>query len=731
MDLESADTINTQPEAEAQPAAARLCPKCGLSVPIFVSSCPKDGTLIDDTLGEGRKLVGNYEFLEFVGSGGMGVIYKAKHPVMKRVVAIKMLHSHLMNETITRRFQQEAEAVSGLSHKCIIAVHDYGVSEHGQPYMVMEYIDGKPLSDLVRQGPMPMDAAINIGIQLAHALQHAHEKGVLHRDLKPSNIMVTDYDCSFPEVKIVDFGIAKILQADKTKVTQTGELLGTPQYMSPEQCRGHELDARSDIYSLGCVMFETMTGKPPFGGSTMVSTIVEQISKPARTLREVRPDMTFPARLEDLMAKALAKDPADRYQSMSELLTDLNEVQSIVAREDEFKIGTARALRLNKEERHLLLISVAAGLSLLGVAACTMMFINMVNQALIGKAPNSKQTAEMEAANADRLIFLERQKTVRFLDPRRLDDHFVKTYFNTDLGITALDLAGSHITDKSMPSVALQKGIHFITFDNTQITDVGIAYLRMLHDLLELHVDRTGLTDKGMAYIAEIKSLKNLSVRGNAITDDGVKAISGLRLRSLFLSGTSVTDETLKVLSSMKDLQRLSFRSCGKISGSGLKYLLELPTLQYLDFENCYLSPEGIESLGQMKHLIALEFGHTRLTADGINKLSRIQTLEYLNLNGSTVDSAWIEALSKLPRLRSLVLNVCRIDPRAIAMIPEHLPNLTQLQMRYSPLTDKAIEPLKGLKDLQFLDMERSGVSAEGAVKLKRELGRPDLQIRY
>ena len=154
-----------------QKPPGRQCPACGLSVPLTVSACPKDGTLIDDTLGEGRKLVGNYEFLEFIGSGGMGVIYKARHPVLKRLVAIKMLHSHLMSEVITRRFQQEAEAVSGLSHPCIINVHDFGVSEHGQPYMVMDFIDGKPLSEILRKGPLAVEAAINIAIQLAHALQ--------------------------------------------------------------------------------------------------------------------------------------------------------------------------------------------------------------------------------------------------------------------------------------------------------------------------------------------------------------------------------------------------------------------------------------------------------------------------------------------------------------------------------------------------------------------------------
>jgi len=728
VDSDISKTVSTKPDGVEPDSSPRLCPKCGLSVPLTVAACPKDGTPIDDTLGEGRKLVGNYEFLEFVGSGGMGVIYKARHPVMKRIVAIKMLHSHLMNETVTRRFQQEAEAVSALSHNCIIAVHDFGVSEHGQPYMVMDYIDGKPLSEILRDGPMRLDAVVNIGIQLAHALQHAHEKGVLHRDLKPSNIMVTDYDCSFPEVKIVDFGIAKILETEHTKVTQTGELLGTPQYMSPEQCRGHTLDARSDVYSLGCVMFEAMTGKPPFGGGSMVSTIVEQISKPARTLHEVRPDIAFPSRLEDLMARALAKDPADRYSSMSALLEDLNAVQAIVGSDQKFK-GGGRVRRLNREQRQLLMISVAAVLSLVGVAACTLMFIQMVNQALAGKAPGS--AAARNAETAGRLIFLERQKNARFLDPKRLDDHFVKNYFSENLGLSSLDVSGSSITDSSLPAIAAQKNLHFVTFDDTAITDSGIAYLRMLHDLLELHVDRTRLTDRGMPYIAAIKSLRTLSLKGTAVTDDGVRAISNLQLRALFLSGTAVTDETLKTVAAMKSLQTLSFASCRGITGSGIKYLAELPTLQYLDFENCSLSNEGIESVSQLKHLLALEFGRTRVTADGVTKLSRISTLEYLNLSETRVEPSWIESIARLPRLRSLVLNGCRVDPRVMAMIPERLPSLTNLRMRFTPLTDEMLEPLEKMKGLQLLDVEGSGVSHNGVAKLKRALGQSGIEVRY
>ena len=737
MDADEAITLFTQsgidPKTPVRTPAARDCPVCGLSIPLTVSACPKDGTVIDDRLGQGRKLVGNYEFLEFIGSGGMGVIYKAKHPILKRLVAIKMLHSHLMSDVIMHRFQQEAKAVSGLSHPCIIAVHDYGVSEHGQPYMVMDFIDGKPLSEILRKGPMRIEAVINICIQLAHALQHAHDGGVLHRDLKPSNIMVTDYDCAFPEVKIVDFGIAKILETDATRVTQTGELLGTPQYMSPEQCQGLELDARSDIYSLGCVMFEAITGKPPFSSNSMVSVIVDQISKPVRTLAEVRPDMYFPRQLEDLMAKTLAKDPADRYQSMNAMLVDLNVVQSLVGSPGQKPSQGLRSLRLNKEQRHLVLLSLAAGLSLIGVAASSLMFVNMVSKTIAGKVSDTKQQSqEAQDAKIYKLLFLERTRTVRYLDSRRMDDHFFSSFYNVNLGITALDLSDSQITDKGMVALPAQKNLRFLSMDNAPVADAGIAHLRTLHNLFELHLDRTGLTDKGMTYIAEIPTLRNLSVKGTAISDRGVEALSGLTLRSLFLSDTQITDQALKALSSAKDLQRLSLNSCRRVSGDGIKYLTQLPNLQYLDVEHCSLNAAGLAAFAQFKHLIAVEFGYSGVTTSGIKSLSEIETLEYLSLNGTKIEPSWIPILGKLPRLRCLVLNDCQIDPKAIELMSEHMPLLTQMQFRSSKLRDEMIAPLGKLKRLQFIDMERSGVSRFGVQKLRNQLDSPGhvVQIR-
>lgn len=226
------------------------------------------------------KLPRTYEFIGEIGSGGMGVIYKAWHSSLKKNVAIKILHQ--VNQQTVMRFQREAQAASTLRHDNVIAVLDFGATDEGQPYMVMDFVEGKPLSDLINQrGALPVDSALNIFKQICSGIGHAHGKGVVHRDLKPSNVMLSDPDKWNPHVHIVDFGIAKVLGPEETeagKLTQTGDVFGSPLYMSPEQCFGKKVDFRSDIYSIGCIMFEVLTGKPPFMGETIMDTMLKQMN---------------------------------------------------------------------------------------------------------------------------------------------------------------------------------------------------------------------------------------------------------------------------------------------------------------------------------------------------------------------------------------------------------------------------------------------------------------------
>ncbi len=285
----------------------------------------------------GTVLLDRYEVLERIGQGGMSVVYKGRHRLMNRVYAIKMLLPQLVvNPTSLKRFQQEARAASALAHPNVIAVHDFGISPQGHPYMVMDYLEGVGLSELIRKdGRLAVDRSLSIFVQACDALAHAHEKGIVHRDLKPSNIMVISDSRGGEQVKIVDFGIAKLLPCEGEEIqrlTQTGELLGSPFYMSPEQWVGQALDARSDIYAMGCLMYETLTGKTPFAGATMFETMYKHMNDMPAGLDGLQASAEVKEQLEAILFKAMAKDPGQRYQSMWDLRDDLENVSQGAAR---------------------------------------------------------------------------------------------------------------------------------------------------------------------------------------------------------------------------------------------------------------------------------------------------------------------------------------------------------------------------------------------------------------
>ncbi len=260
----------------------------------------------------------------------MGVVYKAWEDKTKQGVAVKILRQQFINDELAvKRFKHEAIAASRLSHPHIVALYDYGSTVDGYLFMVMEIIDGKSLAQVVRdKRSLGVAPAVKIITQACDALDHAHQRGVIHRDLKPGNILLTEFDGEQDYVKLADFGIAKLLindgdQVVDTDIEPTGEVLGSPLYMSPEQCLGRDVDERSDIYSLGIVIYETLTGKVPHIGRTAHETIEMQIQKDPPSFNTKRPDLYIPERLEAVVLKALAKDPAARQQTMKEFADEL------------------------------------------------------------------------------------------------------------------------------------------------------------------------------------------------------------------------------------------------------------------------------------------------------------------------------------------------------------------------------------------------------------------------
>jgi tRNA A-37 threonylcarbamoyl transferase component Bud32 len=275
-----------------------------------------------------------YKIEELIGIGGMGAVYRGKHEAMGKTLAVKVLHEDAVaNKKAVLRFDQEARAASALTHPHLVSVYDYGVTDDGAPYLVMDYLEGKSLSAIIKEeGRLNATRALTIFIQIAEGIEHAHKKGVIHRDLKPSNVIITKTDREQDFVKIVDFGIAKLmpaaLGAEANSLTQTGEIFGSPLYMSPEQCTGQQLDQRSDIYSLGCLMYETVTGRPPLQGANPVQTIMMHVQDDAPSIASTGNNITLPPGLETVIMRCLNKAPIDRYPSAEALMSDLEKVRA-------------------------------------------------------------------------------------------------------------------------------------------------------------------------------------------------------------------------------------------------------------------------------------------------------------------------------------------------------------------------------------------------------------------
>jgi serine/threonine-protein kinase len=296
----------------------------------------------------GTVLAGRYELLEILGQGGMAVVYKARQKGSNQPIAIKMLHEDLVADAAAlKRFEQEELAISRLNHPHILRVYEIGTMDRSRPYIATELIEGASLESVLKEaGRLPLAVSLSIFIQACSGLAHAHKQGVIHRDLKPSNLMLIDNekdDSIF--VKIVDFGIAKLMFLEDAQKSdgKKDQIVGSPLYMSPEQCRGENLDARSDIYSLGCVMYKTVTGVAPFHGKDLTELLNKQINDLPASFRVASPHLKLPRKLESIIFRAMAKDRADRYQSMNELKRDLLALSKKYSGEKELPISMSDA----------------------------------------------------------------------------------------------------------------------------------------------------------------------------------------------------------------------------------------------------------------------------------------------------------------------------------------------------------------------------------------------------
>jgi hypothetical protein len=310
------------PADEESVAVFKLCPHCGTEYETTARFCPSDGTALrpkgTDSL-IGRVLADRYHILKRIGEGGMGRVYLGEHVKMNRQCAIKVMSPALVNDPESAaRFAREASNAARIIHPNVAAVFDYGESD-GLIYLVMEFVDGEPLSRiLAREAPLALDRSLDLASQIADGLGAAHELGIVHRDLKPDNILVTRTRTGRETGKVVDFGIAKAIQEGVGEgLTRTGQVIGTPEFMSPEQLLGDPVDARSDLYSLGCILHLMLTASPPFDAPTREQMIKRRLSEDPPPVHEI--DAALPDSVVRIVARLLARSPRERYGSAAEV----------------------------------------------------------------------------------------------------------------------------------------------------------------------------------------------------------------------------------------------------------------------------------------------------------------------------------------------------------------------------------------------------------------------------
>ena len=738
--------------ASARLIASWTCPTCSLKVPTTAATCPQDGTEICAQEQPDDWLATAYEFIGTIGAGGMSVIYKARQLSLNKLVAIKMLHSHLLNDQSILRFQQEARAASSLKHPNIIAVHDFGISQQGQPYMVMDFIAGETLADVIRSdGALPLPSAMDIFLAVCDALEHAHQHGVLHRDLKPSNIMLSKRVDGY-DVHLVDFGIAKIIDSEAggvvQQLTQTGEVMGSPLYMSPEQCMGKKLDQRSDIYSFGCILYEAVVGTPPHIGDTMIETIFKHLNETPLSLRQARPDISFPQAFEDLSMKLLSNKPEDRFQTFSEVKRKLLDIQAGALH----GVGKPKTIapRLNfKVSRATAVCIVGVFFALVGVVSLVICNNTLYRSQELEResaqqmrlAKQLKEASSLAHSNFSQVAVDKDSvapgdvtcESLCQLNPRlealNLSDKNVSNGSLVALSrlsrLQSLDLSNTAITDEAIEPLLRLKTLTKINLTNTRLSPDALSQLSSLPNLRELYLDNTATNDADLLSFGKLPNLSTLELRDTPITDSGLEHLTRARnLTQLSISGTDISDRGVAAIGQMK-LARLNMWDTN-VSAGGLVNLKSCKSLTQLTLSRLKVKPEDVIALSELPALNYLQLYHiANLKDEDIRSLVKLRSLAELYIEDCPLTDRCATYLDQMPQLTGLALNRTKITDQALMRIG-HLQKLKSLWLEEARIADVGLESLSKLRSLKNLYISGSLVSDVG---LKQLAASPNLSF--
>ena len=587
---------------------------------------------------------------EILGAGGAGQVYRCRDLAMQRIVALKILSGQLEEKTV-RRFQTEAIAISRVEHPGLVKVYEFGLSEESSPYLIMEFIEGKSLSDILRQEvTMSPEASVELFLPLFDALQAMHDKGVIHRDLKPANIMVSD-SAAGRSARIVDFGIAKLLTESNAGLTQTGEIFGSPLYMSPEQACGIRVDARTDQYSLGCLIFECLTGTPPHVGKTSIDTLLKHQSEKAPTLREASMGTKFYTKLEDAVARLLAKQPEQRFDSMRQAqLAFQNCLENEVVNQPAGQLD-----RNHKKSYVLMAISVT-------LIASLAIVLNGFFTAKPTAAPRPSHTTE--TGTAENLVTAHSKPSANsHNDAPNISDASGGMLEATGLAANNsafIEFLRNHSSaieihiDPDMPDERLVKQSQ-PTF-NKAINNSAMKGFDNLYRVQRLSMlNCSSISEKGMLHVMHLP-LRDANLTGTPVTDNSVESLLKiLSLEKLGLESTKVTSEAFK--KPHEKLSSLTLNSTS-VDDKCLGYLKRYPKLRSLSLANTKISNEGMKALRDLP-LNGLWISGTGINDGAADAIATMKTLTYLSVSETAVTDKFLSKLSNMQNLKQVRIENC------------------------------------------------------------------------
>ncbi len=616
-------------------------------VPAFAPSpsdlrrCSRDGAPLLRCPPVGEILVGDYQFLSLIGVGGMGGVFKCRHRLLDKTVAVKRLLDESVSERDKLRFKQEAQVLSKLQHKNLVTVYDFGFDGAGLPYLAMEYIEGQTLSQILKLRQLSLEESLLIFEQCLAGLECAHRAGVIHRDIKPGNLILRG---AYPdlELKILDFGIAKAATGaggrEGQSLTSTGEVFGSPLYMSPEQALGRAVDERTDLYSLGCVLFEMLFGAPPFRGANSMETVFKHVNEepvvPVRTAGGASPGM----RLTGLLASMLSKDPAARPRSAHDCRLSLEAIRSLgpsaeagtdgrnlkrqvepEADESGAADSPAVAFKSSPAKRVLVAVILIVLVGILGLAV-----FRPGKTSAPGAVGEAEAGVDRTIGSADKAVALS---------------------------------AGSHAGSSPESLEAL------VTADRAQVSRLIEKYRRNGRrgdfKLSCLHLLAEGIDELNTAG----KDLTRIELEECTWTDKTVaRKLSSCGRESLSLRKLEdLNDEQFRQLCRTPGLKDLTLQACPFVTESGLIGLKQLKEPRHIELSQMSLSHSMLNNILPMAGMKGLVIDPIKdnLGRGWLDSLAECKSLPWLRILNVDISTYSLSKLGRLPHLQALSLNGC------------------------------------------------------------------------